>query len=66
VRRPYADLENFDRGEMQNRLMMDATFATQFPTTFLQSMFIGLTRIICGLLIIFLVEYTVSVLFLYL
>jgi hypothetical protein len=46
VAQPYYKLERIDRGEMQNRLMMDTQQAVGFPSSLLTIVTGGLIRLV--------------------
>ena len=64
VHRNYSELEGLDKGELRSRVMLDPQLVVSFPSTALVVIFAGLVKIVVGLVLVFLISWSLSLVFL--
>lgn len=64
IHRNYSELEGLDKGELRSRVMLDPQLVITFPSTALVVINSGLVKIVVGVILIFLISWSLSLVFL--
>lgn len=64
IHRRYSELEGVDKGELRSRVMLDPQLVISFPCSALVTICSGLVKLTVGVILIFLISWSLSLLFL--